>query len=494
MVAPSSEVDRALQSKTLREPGPRAQFLAALRELGQEGAEHSMARLQRLIAVDEHFHALLLRDEVEVLAHDGAPDEAERDFIVGVQRICLEAANAYQRFLRHRATWATSRDALDVMFRVTGLALNAIHAFVKWGYFGSDAGRSVPWKQVHALYTLAESDGYAQAPFVVLASRPAWTASVQALYLRTLVLDMLHTGNLSRMQVEIADGWLAAWCNDYTLDTEFSSRHHLFSVDVAGDSGLHLVRADNRHGSALRYLRAESLKGQIEEVEAGLREGKLDAGAGGGAGAQFPMAEHMALLAVVEKLYHSILAGSENRVEERTHIEEREVEVVVGFGRLLERIDAPGQIPHAPRWRVEDFSATGYGLVVDRAAADAALLHGVVGVRNQATGGWIVCTVVRKLADRVRGEMRVGLEVLSYRPVRVDLEPESGGEPARALYLPGQDETGRLDAILVQARDFASGDAFRLEAGDATWRVRMSRIVRKGADWIKARFEIESKA
>jgi hypothetical protein len=46
--------------------------------------------------------------------------------------------------------------------------------------------------------------------------------------------------------VEIADGWFSSWCNDYGLDTEYSPRHHLFYVDLASDSGMHLVRKPKR--------------------------------------------------------------------------------------------------------------------------------------------------------------------------------------------------------------------------------------------------------
>jgi hypothetical protein len=70
--------------------------------------------------------------------------EADRDFALNIQRICLEAANGFQRFLRNRNAWANTREALDTMFRVTGLALNAIHCFVKWGYFLNEPGRAAP--------------------------------------------------------------------------------------------------------------------------------------------------------------------------------------------------------------------------------------------------------------------------------------------------------------------------------------------------------------
>jgi hypothetical protein len=528
---PTTDIDRVLQLKTVREPNARTLFLATVRELGRDGSGFTLPRLQNLLKVEEHFQALLLYDQIDFLRQSTSMMEADRDFALNIQRICLEAANGFQRFLRNRDAWANSRDALDTMFRVTGLALNAIHCFVKWGYFLNEPGRAAPWKQMHALYQLADADGYSQVPFVLHSSQPSFKPSVQSLYLRTLILDLLNTGNLTKIQLEIADGWFSSWCNDYALDTEYSSRQHLFYLDLASESGLHIMRKDS-HGDSMRYIRAEGLGAQIEEVQAGLRHGRLYAGYG--AGAVFPVEEHVALLAIIEKLYASILAGSENRIEERTHFEDREVDVALGIERVMRKIRDKAPLPVAPRmvlaapmatetielspsglslvappaeaaapaalvdpeverWRVYDLSSKGYGLLVDRAASEVVLLNGLIALRNHETGGWICGTIVRKLANRVRGEILVGVEVLAYRQIPIELVPVAGGPPTPALYLPGVDTNGKQDAVLIRVGDFRSDHTFAIKMGVGTYNIRLNRIIKKGADWIKARFEIESK-
>ena len=523
------DLDRVLAARTLADPAARALFLEAVREAGGDGTAFTVERLQRLMRIEEQFQTLLLYDQIEFLRGEGAlAGDAGREFAQGVQRVCLEAANGFQRFLRHREDWAQSREAVDMLFRVTGLALNTIHCFVKWGCFLASSGRAVPWRQLHALYALAESEGYSQVPFVLHDSQPSFKPSVQSLYLRTLVLDLVNAGNLSRIQVEIADGWFAEWCADYALDADYSSRAHLFYVDLASESGLHLMRKEG-HGESVRYVRADGLRPQLEEVQQGLRRGHLFGGHG--SGTVFPVEEHVALLAIIEKLYQAMLAGAENRLEERTHFEDREVEVVVGADRVFAKAlagpaaAAPAPLPSPPAaemveitpsglslvameapppeassldpdvqsWRVNDLSSKGYGLLVDRASADAVLLNGLIGLRNQASGGWIVGTVVRKLANRVRGEMLAGVEVLSFRPVPVTLVPDDRGESVEALYLPGLDTNGKLDSLLLRAGQFAHGRAFRLTAGGAPFRIRLARVTKKGADWVKARFEIVAK-
>jgi hypothetical protein len=522
------DLDRVLAVRTMRDAGGRALFLAAMRELGQDRPPYSSERLGRLMRVEEHFDSLLVYDQLEFLRAGGEPSEDDRDFAHSVQRIWLEAANAFQRFLRNPDEWSAAPAPAELRYRVTGLALNAIHGFVKWGCFLAEPGRTVPWKQLHALYALAEAEGYSQAPFVLHASQPSFRPSVQWLYLRTLVLDLVNAGNLTKVQIELADGWFSTWCGDYTLDADYSSRAHLFFVDLAADRGLSLMRRDS-HGDSVRYVRADGLKAQLEEVQAGLRHGRLYAGHG--AGAVFPVEEHAALLAIIERLYQSMVAGAENRLEERTRFEDREIDVVVGIDRAMARIargpePAPAAGSAAPAvaemveispsglsltsidtgavaaavdpdiqtWRVKDLSSKGYGLLVDKGAADAVMLNGVIGIRNQATGGWILGSVVRKLADRVRGEILAGVEVLSFRPLPVQLVPLEGGRTVDALYLPGYDASGKLDSIVIRVADYKATTPYRLAAGGATYRIRLNRIAKKGADWIRARFEIESRA
>lgn len=528
--SPAIDVSRVLAERSVRDAGARARFLAAVRELGKDAAPFGSDRLAQLMQVEEHFHTLLLYDQLAFLRGPEVPDEGERDFAHTVQRICLESANGFQRFLRNRDDWAGAADAADaaeLRWRVTGLALHCIHGYVKWGCFLGEPGRSVPWKQLHALYFLAESEGYAQAPFVLHASLPAFRPSVQSLYLLALFLDLMNSGNLTRVQLELADGWFSSWCGDYSLDTQYSSRTHLLYVDLANDRGLHLMQSDS-HGGMVRYVQADALRTQLEEVQASLRHGRLYAGSG--SGAVFPIEEHVALLAIIERLYHSMSAGAENRIEERTRFEDREVEVVVGMERLLAKIrGGPTEtaVPAAPSftsemveispsglsltaiepdasavpaivdtdivtWRVNDLSSKGYGLLVEKGSADAVMLNGIIGLRNQTTGLWIVGTVVRKLANRVRGEMLAGVEVICYRPVRVEIAPVQGGEPVEALFMPGTDASGKLDSIVVRTVDFSAATSYRIAACGRAYRIRLNRIVKKGPDWVRARYEIET--
>ncbi len=293
--APSPTSSASSRSRRVREASERSAFLAAIRELGRDGGDFTLERLQQLIRVEDHFQALLLYGQLDFLRQPFVVSEADRDFALNIQRICLEAANGFQRFLRNRASWARTREALDVMFLVTGLAVDAIHRFVKWGYFLNETGRGAPWKQMHALYALADADGYADAEFGLHASQPDLRARRCNRSTCGRCSPTCSTPATSRkVQIEIADGWFAAVEPRTTRSTAATTRASTSSAWTSRrDSGMHLVRRQSQ-GDTVRYLRAERLGAQIEAMRAELRQGRLHAG--DGAGASFPIEEHAALL------------------------------------------------------------------------------------------------------------------------------------------------------------------------------------------------------
>ena len=528
------DVDRVLAVTTVRDPSARAALLSAVRDLGRDGATFTLRRLDQLVAIEDHFQSLLLYGQLDFLREPLGAADGDRDFALNVQRIWLEAANGFQRFLRNRGAWAREREGEERVARVTGLAVNAIHAFVKWASLLNEPGRGTPWRQLHALYLLAEADGYARDPFVLHASEPQFRSSVEALYLRALVFDMLNTGSLTKAQMEIADGWLGAWCRDYALEARSAPGRHLLAVDLGSESGMQPI-ARRDPGANARFLRADPLGAQIEATRAELRHGRVHCETG--AGAAFAIEEHAALLATIEKLHRAIISGAENRLEPRTAFEDREVDVAAGIERVMRKLrtppgatpdppapaaavtsmeiievspeglsvlagdpyipgavlETPAADPEVQRWRVQDMSGRGYGLLVDRGAAEAVLLHGVVALRNHETGGWILGSVVRKQPGRGRSEALVGIEVLGYRPIPVELVAE-GSSNVPAVFLPGADPGGKSDSLLLALADFRAASRFAIRAAGERYELRLNRITGKGADWISARFEIDSKA
>ena len=152
--------------------------------------------------------------------------------------------------------------------------------------------------------------------------------------------------------------------------------------------------------------------------------------------------------------------------------------------------------PDIERWRVYDLSSKGYGLLVDRAAASWCLLNGLIALRNHETGGWIVGLVVRKLAEpRARRDphRRRGARVSPACP-SIWFPPRADRATRRSTFR-GSTPTASSIRWSSASADFRTDQTHTIEAGGAeSTACALNRIIRKGADWIKARFEIESKA
>jgi hypothetical protein len=524
-----SDLDRVLSVSSLQDESDRDLILSFIRELTKEFLDNDLAvidleRVQALIKVDEHFHKLLAHAQLDFLRAMLMLD-SDIEFAQKVQVLALDLTRAFQRYIKTRVTWNTSRATENILIKVIGLAINNLHIVLKWGQFIHDESSQAPLTQVHALYALAEADGWSLVPFTLRASHPNQRFTIQALYVRLMLLQLINSGNLGKSQIEIADGWLGEWCRDYRVERGFSRDQQLFYVDLAKESGLRIL-SEIIQGESIRYVRVEAIKAQLEDVQTGLRHGRLFSGYG--IGSAFPVSDHVVVFSHFERLFQSVVAGGQQRIDSRQELEDREIDVIVGFptllthiGRLEKSVDVTAEtlslapieedesdvsLTDVEQWRLQDLSSSGYGMIVDRATSERVLLNGLVAVRNQRLKDkerWLICNTVRKLVRKERGIL-LGLELICATPQFVRLYPLRGGitvsgkldkipSVMRALYLPGDDRRGKQDSILIGANDFTATYPFGLRMGKTRYIIRFNRIIHRGFDWLQARFEIEGK-
>ena len=498
----------------LTDPKDCVAILSALTVLGNREGPFTLEKLQTLVAVEAHFRHLLRREQHGYFNALGDPARKVQNdaFAKNMQLIHSHLASAFQRYVMRSQAWLDHGAHTDLLHRATALAVANFAALVKWSYFLHETLKGTSWSELHALYYFAEQQGFHQKALKIYDIEDGFHPSIETLYLSALMLDIINPGSLSAAQIEIAEGWLAEWCADYSLETEYQPRSHLMYVDIAEHSGFHLA-TPGVHGETLRYLRADALRLQIEEVKSELRNGHRYEGHG--SGHEFPVEEHGSLLSSIERLYQSILARSGNRIEERTQVQHMSMDVVVGFEAILATLGAVGAIAEPDRggaegeaeiprsWKIHDFSSAGFGLLIDRAAAERVALQSLIAMRKPGEDNWAIGSIVRKLTNRVQGQTLFGVEVLSYRPMRVALRRFAQERPGadetfltgrtEGIYVPGKDNDGRRDFLVLRPRDFAAKHVFEIPARDAHYRIRLNRAVKKGADWIALRFEVDNK-
>lgn len=514
----------------------RATAMIALKSFPDRQGPITPGRVRDLIAFENRLHPIIQSDKKWFFANAERTDAIQfaRDMHVLHN---FGAATTEQMVLR-RAEWARGDDD-PLLQRVAAFALHHHASSIKWCFFRHETVKPQTWPQLHSMLLFAETNGFATTPMHLFDAESQFKTSIQALYLRSLLLDVLNTGSLNMPQIEIADSWLSEWTNSYQLESDYAQASHALFVDLDASSGIQLVTG-NAAWPSYRYLRMEKLRDQVEVVRSELRVGRPYHGHS--VSNEFPVEEHVALLTTVERVYKSLLEASASHLEERLLVANLMADVRIGFqaareaivadsaaareaGEMLRFADvelslspiagsdaaasgaessAEGQIDSANigRWKIHDMSSKGMGVLVERTTGESVHVGQLLAIKPDSEKNWMLGTIVRKLTQRTIGETLLGVELLCFRPLPVTLKPFAQAtdpipdprmEGMEALYLPGLEQHGRADVLVMPSRDVGLKNVFGMSASAAMYRLRINRVLRKDADWMGVRFEVLGK-
>ncbi len=545
-------------ASSIQDRKKRAAAMIALKSFPDRQGPLTPARVADLIRFENNLHVIIQADKRWFFANSERTDAIQ--FARDMHVLHNFGAATTEQIIARQKEWATAEDD-PLLQRIVAFALHHYASSIKWSFFRHESVKPQLWPLLHALFSFAESNGFAAVKTYLFDSENHFSTSVQALYLRALLLDVLNTGSLSMPQIEIADGWLAEWTPNYQLDQIYSPSSHSLFVDLDASMGIQLVTG-NTSWPSYRYLKMERLRDQAEIVRAELRVGRPYHGHTGSS--EFPVREHVALLANVERIYKSLLDASVSNIEERQLIASVTAEVRIGFaaariaiageidgtnipggapksasttsatnpasiqfadlqlsltpidsptGNTNEHDAAPGidllldsnstdEIEPAARWKIHDISSKGVGLLVERSVGEAVGVGELLAIKPFGEAHWMIGVLVRKLTQRAVGETLLGVEILCLRPLPITLQqfsqpndsnPDPALAPTQALYLPGREEHGRADILVMPDADVGLKNVFNLNAAAAKYRVRINRVLRKESDWMGVRFEVLGK-
>jgi hypothetical protein len=514
----------------------RATAMIALKSFPDRQGPITPGRVRDLIAFENRLHPIIQSDKKWFFANAERTDAIQfaRDMHVLHN---FGAATTEQMVLR-RAEWARGDDD-PLLQRVAAFALHHHASSIKWCFFRHETVKPQTWPQLHSMLLFAETNNFSTTPMFLFDAESQFKTSIQALYLRSLLLDVLNTGSLNMPQIEIADSWLSEWTTSYQLESDYQQASHALFVDLDASSGIQLVTG-NAAWPSYRYLRMEKLRDQVEVVRSELRVGRPYHGHS--VSNEFPVEEHVALLTTVERVYKSLLEASASHLEERLLVANLVAEVRVGFdaarkalvadaaaaqeaGTMLRFSDvelslapiagseaaAEASEPGANtdidpvsmgRWKIHDMSSKGMGVLVERTTGESVHVGQLLAIKPEGEKHWMLGTIVRKLTQRTIGETLLGVELLCFRPLPVTLKPFAQAsdpipdprlEAIEALYLPGLEQHGRADVLVMPSRDVGLKNVFGMNASAATYRLRINRVLRKDSDWMGVRFEVLGK-
>jgi hypothetical protein len=489
-------------------------LLEALAHPAATGGLDSSLLLDAEEAVGGHFAS----ESSAVLAHEivwGEDDQAFADWAIRARERWAQAALGFAK-MELAAFGAGS----PVLPRLLASAMASLGEAIKWRAIAGRGARDL--QALHEAYRMAEAASVAQAPATVTVDGGPFEATPEALYLRALLFEALCIGALSRPEMEIADGWLLLWCKDFRVLAEPTAGHCPVAIGIHGSGGLE--PCGRTPGAATRYVGGlEGLRGHIDGIRSAFHAGRLVSGTR--FAASLPVEHHVSALGRLEELLAFWANPAAAREKRARSADGNGIPLLVGLGEILARgfgpaVDdaaapdpgAPAQLdargstrgdrsqsyglvlePLGKRCTVIDRSARGMGVSIPRSGDVEVSTGDLLGVRE---GDRIrVGRVVRAFADPATGRVRIGIRVLVDDPARVALFADTPGMPralARvdALFVPGGDPGGQLDALLVSRATFEARGSFEMTLGPYTYTIRFSRDQVSGRGWVAARFEV----
>lgn len=489
-------------------------FLQALARPETRGELDSSVLLDAEAPVADFF----ARESSAVLAHDivwDAEDQAFADWCIRTRARWAEIALGFAK-LELAAFGAASLRAP----RLVTLALASLGDAIKWRAIAGRSARDL--QSLHDAYRTAEAAGIARTSARVLIDGERANATPEALYIRALLFDALCAGALSRQEMVIADGWLLLWSAQFTVLAEAPGAGCPIAIGTSGTGGLE--PCGRVAGASTRFLGGlAGLRDRIGAVRAGLHEGRLVAGS------RFARAlaieHHVSALGRLEELLFHWGNPAGKREKRSAAAETANVPMYLGLGEILgpgfgPAIDttpasgANAPAAHAPvrseradgrttygivlepvglRATIIDRSERGIGISVLRSENGVPSMGDLVGVREAEV--LRVGRVVRQFADPATERIRIGIRVVIDDPERIVLVSTVPGVPralaeVAALFVPGADPEGQLDALLVSRATFQASGPYEMTLGTTTYTIRFSRDQVSGRGWVAARFEV----
>ncbi len=371
------------------------------------------------------------------------------------------------------------------------------------------------WREFHELYEFARMRGWQREQLVFgvgAFAKPG--VSFEQVYLKTLLLMRLDSGNFTPDQVE----WVARQLEDWTPTLALTpppSEGAPFLVDLTGTSGLR--RRDRPHtGGRVMFLDAGPVYGRIVERMRWLPEQDEAIPPPG----DLPAREQRLLLMRLASLFGPDAIAQAPRAPRVAT--DGDVRVVVGLQALTRAIAEIERLPEQARtpgvtasydevtqmvnptanpesvarrirgttWKLTDRSETGVRLIAPSKDAPARLGE-LLAIRE---GEHWMLAVVRRMQRQQVDEVTVGVEIIARRLVRVllrswvtpnDASRAGADRPFFGVYLPAHpDNRQSSQRSLIGPEDrFSAGGMVELDTGNARYLIRFTQTLEQQAGW-----------
>lgn len=485
------------------------------------------------------------RNAVRALLADSAPDEVlrafvqmEHDFDAGIFKVkpdLLGSVLCWKPADRELSAWIydqhselaeLARRAADIFERRVGCDdQRTVHlvglAFMHWGeaakwVVGRRERYDYSW--MHWLMRMAMGANRQLEQVEIRLDGRGRSATIEGLFLRTLLLDRFAGGNLTRQQIEVLDAWLWEWMPSLKGVTTWPGEP-VFRADLDGKGGLRQGRRTDE-GPSL-YLSIPALEARRQSVIKEFHRGRIVPSLG--IAADFRVEEHVAVLEQLRLVFEAPQDDKAERVQRRA-AKGASVEVWVGLSEIVARglqggvqqskvaltrkasdalsdtqrlrtIQFSDEYEASRRFlRLADVSDTGFGIEASEKEATGIAVGDLLGLRLSDEEPCVLGRVVRRVPGQVEGHVVIGVRSISASPQALTLSrSQRQGRPDDDdlfIYVPGDDASGAQDAFLVPEKILQEQTSRETCIGEDVFTIQFNRVRRKGRGWALAGYEI----
>lgn len=340
--------------------------------------------------------------------------------------------------------------------------------------------------------------------------------TLEGLYFRALLLADFAGGNMTCKQIEILDAWMLMWMpalKSVRVAPPGSPRR----ADLDSSAGLR--RGPRADGGPSLYLPQAPIERAYRAVIESLHQGRILPEKG--LASELRIEEHVAVL----DLIRGALGRSRDEYVPRQDRRPTSaiVEAHVGLAEIVKSAFSPEAATDSTAMALEtvraisagsargasfnegifdrkrrllqlvNASESGLGLEAIHAPCEEIAVGDLLAVRPGSRSPLAIGKVSRRLPTPDHGGCSLGVSILTKAAQRVTLSPQAGAKdptPFPAIYVPGEDDSGRHDGFLVSEREFSESGPLAVNVNGTVVTLRFNRVRDKGRNWVLGGFEI----
>jgi hypothetical protein len=384
-------------------------------------------------------------------------------------------------------------------------------------------------EKLHTLYRSAVSKKCDAQILNVFVDANSVETTVEATYIRALLIERFAGGALSPRRLEILDNWLVASLGTFWLTREPIAGEPILGVDPTNPARSLIPYVSGEPSK--RYLSLRSMSRQLQRIIDGFHRGTIFPG--WGMGLSFRVEDHIAVIDFLEREIHLIGNAAAPKSKRLSAFDGEIVTMFAGFNDIyahalimqntsppastaasldqvkLEGYGAPsldalvnansetGNFIITERFRgvvtLVDLSESGIGL--EMTGEDAAMLtiDHLVAIQINPKRPRLIGMVVRKANLHHHAKTLVGIKVLARVPIRATLEhvSESLVRPTiKGILVCDNAEHGFGDSIILNDVAFKSNPTMSISMANGLFHFRLGRVRQQGLGWKMAAIEV----